>query len=225
MAWSHYIPGGLATRSWNWWSPYTCLTIISLPFLSFYSDIIRGVIDDVLASFVVLPNRISIPLTDVDPYKLKYPMPDVSSKTFQRPRIVVEERADHMCTLCYHFLGHFANWSPWSKRSHQEGHWNNIKRIFWSVCHPERCVHSSRPFQWWLWTILIIILSPEFFLLLSVMVVLLFVCFSMRIVGAKTFKTKTKDSTLNPVWNEVFEVLYKQCIWLIFLNILGGHRR
>lgn len=25
-------------------------------------------------------------------------------------------------------------------------------------------------------------------------------------MGAKTFKTKTKDSTLNPVWNEVFEV-------------------
>ena len=43
------------------------------------SDIIRGVIDDVIAQFVVLPNRIAIPLTDVDPYKLKYPLPDVST--------------------------------------------------------------------------------------------------------------------------------------------------
>lgn len=42
------------------------------------SDIIRGVIDDVVAGFVVLPNRITVPLTDVDPYELKYPMPDVS---------------------------------------------------------------------------------------------------------------------------------------------------
>ena len=43
-----------------------------------FSDIIRGVIDDVVAGFVVLPNRITVPLTDVDPYELKYPMPDVS---------------------------------------------------------------------------------------------------------------------------------------------------
>lgn len=28
------------------------------------------------------------------------------------------------------------------------------------------------------------------------------------LVGAKNFRTQTKDSTLNPVWNEVFEVLY-----------------
>lgn len=42
------------------------------------SDIIRGVIDDVVAGFVVLPNRITVPLTNVDPYELKYPMPDVS---------------------------------------------------------------------------------------------------------------------------------------------------
>ena len=26
-------------------------------------------------------------------------------------------------------------------------------------------------------------------------------------MGAKNFRTQTKDSTLNPVWNEVFEVL------------------
>ena len=51
----------------------------SLTFLfHFFSDIIRGVIDDVVAGFVVLPNRITVPLTDVDPYELKYPMPDVS---------------------------------------------------------------------------------------------------------------------------------------------------
>ena len=27
---------------------------------------------------MVLPNRITVPLTDVDPYELKYPLPDVS---------------------------------------------------------------------------------------------------------------------------------------------------
>jgi len=47
--------------------------------LFFFSDIIRGVIDDVVAGFVVLPNRITVPLTNVDPYELKYPLPDVSS--------------------------------------------------------------------------------------------------------------------------------------------------
>ena len=51
-----------------------CLVCTCFPF----SDIIRGVIDDVVAGFVVLPNRITVPLTDVDPYELKYPMPDVS---------------------------------------------------------------------------------------------------------------------------------------------------
>jgi len=44
----------------------------------FSSDIIHGVIDDVVAGFVVLPNRITVPLTNVDPYELKYPLPDVS---------------------------------------------------------------------------------------------------------------------------------------------------
>ena len=43
-----------------------------------FSDIIRGVIDDVVASIVVLPNKIAIPLTNIDPYELKYPLPDVS---------------------------------------------------------------------------------------------------------------------------------------------------
>ena len=43
-----------------------------------FSDIIRGVIDDVVASIVVLPNKITVPLTNVDPYELKYPLPDVS---------------------------------------------------------------------------------------------------------------------------------------------------
>ena len=27
---------------------------------------------------MVLPNRITVPLTDIDPYELKYPLPDVS---------------------------------------------------------------------------------------------------------------------------------------------------
>ena len=52
----------------------------------------------------------------------------------------------------------------------------------------------------------------------------------LLVVGAKTFRTKTKDSTLDPVWNEVFEVsilFYKiitainSYLWLpqIFLGI------
>ena len=43
--------------------------------------------------------------------------------------------------------------------------------------------------------------------------ILIIDCFITLLVGAKTFKTKTKDSTLNPVWNEVFEVL------LLIVNI------
>ena len=35
-------------------------------------------IDDVVASIVVLPNKITVPLTNIDPYELKYPLPDVS---------------------------------------------------------------------------------------------------------------------------------------------------
>ena len=31
-----------------------------------------------MVGFVVLPNRITVPLTDVDPYELKYPLPDAS---------------------------------------------------------------------------------------------------------------------------------------------------
>ena len=27
---------------------------------------------------MVLPNRITVPLTNIDPYELKYPLPDVS---------------------------------------------------------------------------------------------------------------------------------------------------
>ena len=46
--------------------------------LLFYSDMILRVIYDVVVGFVVLPNRITVPLTDVDPYKLKYPLTDVS---------------------------------------------------------------------------------------------------------------------------------------------------
>ena len=44
----------------------------------FFSDMILRVIYDVVEGFVVLPNRITVPLTDVDPYELKYPLPDVS---------------------------------------------------------------------------------------------------------------------------------------------------
>ena len=39
---------------------------------------ILRVIYDVVVGFVVLPNRITVPLTDIDPYELKYPLPDVS---------------------------------------------------------------------------------------------------------------------------------------------------
>lgn len=62
----------------------TCILVVNdygfhlLTFFLFLSDILRGAIDDVIASFVVLPNRIAIPLTDVDLYKLKFPLPDVS---------------------------------------------------------------------------------------------------------------------------------------------------
>ena len=34
-------------------------------------------------------------------------------------------------------------------------------------------------------------------------------------MGAKTFRTKTKDNTVNPIWNEVFEV--KILVSLCFL--------
>ena len=34
-------------------------------------------------------------------------------------------------------------------------------------------------------------------------------------MGAKTFRTKTKDSTVNPVWNEVFEVKILMGLWLL----------
>ncbi|XP_078376188.1 extended synaptotagmin-2-like isoform X2 [Oculina patagonica] len=104
--------------------------ILDIPGLS---DIIRGVIDDVVAGFVVLPNRITVPLTDVDPYELKYPLPDGVL------RIEVLEAKD----LVKKDIGVF-----------KKG--------------------SSDPY---------VILR----------------------VGAKTFRTQTKDSTLNPVWNEVFE--------------------
>ena len=49
-----------------------------------FSDILRGVIDDVVASIVVLPNKITVPLTNIDPYELKYPLPDVS-KAWHHP--------------------------------------------------------------------------------------------------------------------------------------------
>ena len=53
---------------------------VSLTSLSFFfSDMILTVIYDVVVGFVVLPNRIAVPLTDIDPYELKYPeLPDVS---------------------------------------------------------------------------------------------------------------------------------------------------
>lgn len=104
--------------------------ILDIPGLS---DIIRGVIDDVVAGFVVLPNRITVPLTDIDPYELKYPMPDGLL------RIEVLEAKDL------------------------------IKKDIGIISKG-----SSDPY---------VILR----------------------VGAKTFRTKTKDSTVNPIWNEVFE--------------------
>lgn len=104
--------------------------ILDIPGLS---DIIRGVIDDVVAGFVVLPNRITVPLTDIDPYELKYPMPDGLL------RIEVLEAKDL------------------------------IKKDIGIISKG-----SSDPY---------VILR----------------------VGAKTFHTKTKDSTVNPIWNEVFE--------------------
>ncbi|XP_020611586.1 extended synaptotagmin-2-like isoform X2 [Orbicella faveolata] len=104
--------------------------ILDIPGLS---DIIRGVIDDVVAGFVVLPNRITVPLTNVDPYELKYPLPDGVL------RIEVLEAKD----LVKKDIGVF-----------KKG--------------------SSDPY-------------------------------AILRVGAKNFRTQTKDSTLNPVWNEVFE--------------------
>ncbi|XP_015764424.1 PREDICTED: extended synaptotagmin-2-A-like [Acropora digitifera] len=104
--------------------------ILDIPGLS---DILRGVIDDVVASIVVLPNKITVPLTNIDPYELKYPLPDGVL------RIEVLEAKD----LIKKDIGVF-----------KKG--------------------SSDPY---------VVLR----------------------VGAKTFRTKTKDSTLNPVWNEVFE--------------------
>ena len=44
----------------------------------FFSDMILRVIYDVVVGFVVLPNTITVPLTDIDPYEPKYPLPDVS---------------------------------------------------------------------------------------------------------------------------------------------------
>ena len=46
--------------------------------LLFYSDMILRVIYDVVVGFVVLPNRITVLLTDIDLYELNYPLPDVS---------------------------------------------------------------------------------------------------------------------------------------------------
>ena len=53
------------------WGSVTSLSL-------FFSDMIHRVLHDVVVGFVVLPNRITVPLTDVDPYELKYPLPDVS---------------------------------------------------------------------------------------------------------------------------------------------------
>ncbi|EDO32931.1 predicted protein [Nematostella vectensis] len=107
------------------------LNILDIPGLS---DILRGVVGDVVASFVVLPNRICIPLTDVDPYKLKYPLPDGVL------RIEVTEAKDLVAKDIAVF---------------KKG--------------------TSDPY-------------------------------AMVKVGAQTFRTETKKETLNPKWNEVFEV-------------------
>ena len=34
-------------------------------------------------------------------------------------------------------------------------------------------------------------------------------------MGAKTFRTKTKDNTVNPIWNEVFEVKILVSLWFL----------
>ena len=34
-------------------------------------------------------------------------------------------------------------------------------------------------------------------------------------MGAKTFCTKTKDNTVNPIWNEVFEVKILVSLWFL----------
>ena len=34
-------------------------------------------------------------------------------------------------------------------------------------------------------------------------------------MGAKTFRTKTKDNTVNPIWNEVFEVKILMGLWFL----------
>ena len=52
---------------------WVSLTSLSL----FFSDIILRVIY-VVVGFVVLLNRITVPLTDIDLYELKYLLPDVS---------------------------------------------------------------------------------------------------------------------------------------------------
>ena len=49
-------------------------SLISL--LLFFSDMILRVIYDFVVGFVVLPDRNTVPLTDL--YELKYPLPDVS---------------------------------------------------------------------------------------------------------------------------------------------------
>jgi hypothetical protein len=47
-------------------------------FCDLFSGILRGAIGDVIASFCVLPNRITIPLlNDSSIFDLKYPMPKV----------------------------------------------------------------------------------------------------------------------------------------------------
>ena len=46
--------------------------------LLFFSDMILRVIHDFVVGFVVLPDKNTVPLTDIDLYELKYPLPDVS---------------------------------------------------------------------------------------------------------------------------------------------------
>ncbi|XP_066025431.1 extended synaptotagmin-2-A-like [Pocillopora verrucosa] len=88
---------------------------------------ILRVIYDVVEGFVVLPNRITVPLTDIDPYELKYPLPDgvLHIELIKKDIVII------------------------SKGSSDP---NVILRV-----------------------------------------------------GAKTFCIKTKDNTVNPIWNEVFK--------------------
>jgi len=114
------------------------LNIFDIPGLS---DILHCVVKEALSSFVVLPNRIKIPLSKTaDLETLKYPMPDGVL------RIEVIEAEDLVAK----------DINVFSK-------------------------DTSDPY-------------------------------AVITVGAQTLKTSEKEETLNPVWNETFEIFVEKCI-------------